>query len=87
MILWYNKENIISAVIEVMIMTNTGAKAAVSVRIDAYVKELPPTIDERILDLFKKKNLPVVDIGTDENGHMFVDKDKHPRHYDWAVNG
>ena len=30
---------------------------------------------------------PRVRLETDENGHAVVDKEKHPRLYEWAVNG
>jgi len=40
-----------------------------------------------LLDLIKRKNIPNVTLLADENGHAYIDKEKHPDLYDWAVNG
>ena len=45
------------------------------------------TRGEQLLDLVKRKGIPNVTLPADENGHAFIDKEKHPDLYDWAVNG
>jgi DNA-damage-inducible protein J len=42
---------------------------------------------EQLLDIIKKKNIPNITLEADENGHAYIDKEKHPDLYDWAVNG
>ena len=58
----------------------------------SYVKiskteEDEQSLDERLIAAIKKKNIPNITLPADENGHAFIDKDLHPRLYDWAVNG
>jgi DNA-damage-inducible protein J len=43
--------------------------------------------DEQALDIIKRKNIPNVIIPADANGNAYIDKEKHPELYDWAVNG
>ncbi|GHU51273.1 hypothetical protein AGMMS49975_04160 [Clostridia bacterium] len=45
------------------------------------------TLDEKLIRLIKLRNIPVIEVDLDENGNIFVDKDKDPDLYDWAVNG
>ena len=45
------------------------------------------TYGEQMLDLIKRKGIPNVSLPADENGHAYIDKEKHPELYDWAVNG
>ena len=40
-----------------------------------------------LLGLVKSRGIPNVTLPADENGHAFIDKEKHPNLYDWAVNG
>ena len=40
---------------------------------------------DRLAQLLAGK--PRVRLDTDENGHAVVDKEKHPRLYEWAVKG
>ena len=42
---------------------------------------------KRAMDLIRKKNIPIITLPIDENGHAFIDKEKYPDLYDWAVNG
>ena len=42
---------------------------------------------EQLLAIIKSKNIPNISLPADENGHAFIDKDKHPDLYDWAVEG
>ena len=57
------------------------------------VKALPfqpeplPTTGEQLLAAIHRKNIPNITLPADENGHAFIDKDKHPELYNWAVNG
>ena len=57
------------------------------------VKTLPfqpeplPTNAEQLLAAIKRKDIPNVTLPADENGHAYIDKEKHPDLYDWAVNG
>jgi len=45
------------------------------------------TLDEQIVAEALKNNLKKVELKTDVNGNILVDKEKHPEIYDWAVNG
>jgi Mrp family chromosome partitioning ATPase len=45
------------------------------------------SLDERLIDMLTKKNIQVIELGVDENGHATVNKDEHPDIYDWLVNG
>ena len=45
------------------------------------------THGEQLLDIIKRKGIPNVTLTADANGHAYIDKDKHPDIYDWAVNG
>ena len=46
-----------------------------------------PTLDEQLIEVIKKKNIPPVKLEVDGNGHVLIDKDKHLELYDWAANG
>jgi hypothetical protein len=48
-----------------------------SVNIEKYKKQISELI----------KNIPTINLPADENGHAFIDKEKYPDLYDWAVNG
>ena len=45
------------------------------------------TYGEQLLDIIKQKRIPNVNLPADENGHAYIDKEKHPDLYDLAVNG
>ena len=45
------------------------------------------TYGEQMMDIIKRKGIPNITLPADENGHAYIDKDKHPDLYDWAVNG
>ena len=73
-------------------MPNTKA----NVKIDADVKaehRLPfqpvvtPTIEEQIVAAAIKNSSKVLELSTDKNGNILVDKKLHPEVYDWAANG
>jgi hypothetical protein len=42
---------------------------------------------EQISAAIIAKNIPRIRLEADENGRAFVDKERHPDIYDWAVNG
>ena len=42
---------------------------------------------ERILYHIERLGIPMAELPADENGHAFIDKEKHPDLYDWAMNG
>lgn len=46
-----------------------------------------PTLDERIIAAALKRNPKRVELQTNEEGYVIIDKDLHPDLYDWAVNG
>jgi len=45
------------------------------------------TLDEQIAAAAIKNNPKTVELATDENGNILIDKKLHPEIYDWAVNG
>ena len=45
------------------------------------------TYGEQVLDIIKRKNIPNIKLETDENGNAYIDKERYPELYDWAVNG
>ena len=45
------------------------------------------TLDEQIAAIAIKNNPKMVELATDENGNILIDKKLHPEIYDWAVNG
>jgi len=46
-----------------------------------------PSNKEQVLALIKSKNIPNITLPADENGHAFIDKEKHPDLYNWASEG
>lgn len=45
------------------------------------------TYGEQLLGAIKRKNIPNVTLEADENGNAYIDKERNPELYDWAVNG
>lgn len=45
------------------------------------------SLDEKIIAAALKRNPKRVSLPTDENGNVFIDKEKYPDIYDWAANG
>ena len=45
------------------------------------------TYGEQALDIIRHKNIPNITLPADENGNAFIDREKHPELYDWAVIG
>jgi hypothetical protein len=45
------------------------------------------TLDKRLIEAIRKSAPQKIEIETDANGTILIDKDKHPELYDWAVNG
>ena len=46
-----------------------------------------PTLDEQILSAALQSTQKIVELKTDIDGNILVDKNLHPEVYDWAVNG
>ena len=46
-----------------------------------------PSNKERLLAAIDRKKIPTITLPLDENGNAFIDKEKYPELYDWAVNG
>ena len=46
-----------------------------------------PTLDEQILSAALQRTQKIVELKTDKDGNILVDKNLHPEVYDWAVNG
>ena len=44
-------------------------------------------LDEQIMEIIERKNIPNITLEADENGNAYIDKEKYPELYDWAVNG
>jgi len=42
---------------------------------------------EQVLNIIRLKSIPNITLPSDENGNAYIDKEKHPELYDWAVNG
>jgi addiction module RelB/DinJ family antitoxin len=45
------------------------------------------TLDEQIVSAALKSDLKKIELKTDVDGNILVDKEKSPEVYDWAVNG
>ena len=45
------------------------------------------TLDEQIVSAALKSDLKKVELTTDADGNILVDKKRNPEIYDWAVNG
>ncbi|MCL2086088.1 MAG: type II toxin-antitoxin system RelB/DinJ family antitoxin [Oscillospiraceae bacterium] len=59
----------------------------IAVRTIPFQPEPLPTNGELLLAAIKRKGIPHKTVEVNEQGHIFVDKDKDPDLYDWAVNG
>ncbi|MCL1809139.1 MAG: hypothetical protein FWG42_05115 [Clostridiales bacterium] len=46
-----------------------------------------PSNKELLLAAIERKGIPSIALPLDENGNAYIDKEKHPDLYDWAVNG
>jgi len=46
-----------------------------------------PTLDEQIAVAAERNAQKKVELATDGNGNVLVDKELHPEIYDWAING
>ena len=46
-----------------------------------------PSTSEQLLTAIKRRNIPNISLPADERGHAFIDKNKHPELYDWAIEG
>ena len=43
------------------------------------------TNEEQLVAAVKRKNIPNIKLPADENGYAFIDKEKYPELYEWAV--
>ena len=46
-----------------------------------------PTLDEQIVAAAIRKNPKEIELKTDKDGNILIDKKQHPDIYNWAVNG
>ena len=46
-----------------------------------------PNLDEQIVNAALKNTPNKIELSTDGNGNIIIDKELHPEIYDWAVNG
>jgi len=44
-------------------------------------------IGEHALEKIKRVNVPNITLSADKNGAAYIDKDRYPELYDWALNG
>jgi hypothetical protein len=51
------------------------------------VLKKPKTLDEQLMEAVMKTKPRFVELKTDSEGNVVVDKNKHPDLYDWVVNG
>ena len=59
----------------------------IAVRTLPFQPEPLPYPREQLLAAIKRKNIPNITLPADENGHAFIDKEKHPELYEWAAEG
>lgn len=45
------------------------------------------SLEDQLEAAIKAKNIPNITLPADENGNAYIDKEKYPELYDWAVNG
>jgi DNA-damage-inducible protein J len=45
------------------------------------------TLDEQIINLAINNAKKTIELVTDDNGNIIIDKDQHPEIYEWAANG
>jgi len=70
----------------------TNVKSNINVKTDTERRlQLQPTVnltmDEQIVAAALKSNPKKVELTTDTDGNILVDKERTPEVYDWAVNG
>jgi addiction module RelB/DinJ family antitoxin len=59
----------------------------IAVKTIPFQPEPLPTTGEQLLTAIKRNKIPNITLPADKNGHAYIDKDKHPDLYDWAVDG
>jgi len=60
---------------------------AIPFKVHIVDNEVAQTYGNQLLDILKQKDIPNITLPADENGHAYIDKEKHTDLYDWAVNG
>jgi len=71
-------------------MTNVKSNINVKTDTERHLSFQPAvnlTLDEQIIAAALKSNLKRIELTTDADGNILVDKEKTPEIYDWAVNG
>ncbi|MCL2528358.1 MAG: hypothetical protein FWE42_08055 [Defluviitaleaceae bacterium] len=51
------------------------------------VSSVAQAYGKQLIEIIKEKGLPNITLPVDENGNAYIDKEKHPDLYDWAING
>ena len=59
----------------------------IAVRTIPFQPEPLPTTGEQLLAAIKRNKIPNITLPADKNGYAYIDKDKYPELYDWAVEG
>jgi hypothetical protein len=59
----------------------------IEIKTERYFAMTEKEIEDAIEKIFLEKYPEPIRLPLDENGHIFIDKEKHPHLYDWAVNG
>jgi DNA-damage-inducible protein J len=52
-----------------------------------FKPEAEKSLDEQLTKALHEHSRVRLELAPDKNGNMFIDKDKYPDLYDWAVNG
>ncbi|GHU56492.1 hypothetical protein FACS1894132_13970 [Clostridia bacterium] len=55
--------------------------------LDEIKQQETTELNKQLTKIIANKNIPHVIFDRDESGNAFIDKEKHPKLYDWAVNG
>jgi addiction module RelB/DinJ family antitoxin len=47
----------------------------------------PNSLDEKLAEALANHSITKIELSTDENNNIIIDKEQYPELYDWAVNG
>jgi DNA-damage-inducible protein J len=59
----------------------------IAVKTIPFQPEPLPTTREELLAAIKRKDIPNITLTANEDGHAYIDKEKYPELYEWAVEG
>ena len=59
----------------------------IAARTIPFQPEPLPSTAEQLRAAITRKGIPNITLPADDIGHAYIDKDKYPDLYDWAVNG